>query len=1072
MRALSHEEIIVGHKIKDWDLKILNSKGLKTSSFIWDTLEIEILLDPCRYAYTLHTSHNTKDDTELTDRLFWSQLYRLSMHPEICEQLSDLLPASLNDILVKLREPYYETFFASSSNSGEQFFQELAETDTKIVDKLKELDSQQEEETALIIAPSNLWGIVAINAHVSISGDRDSIEWKSISRNKLIEFPLQDSFNQATLLRFIDMSMTPIVANIAQYLRINYFTDEVLGPYLVDSFPSSITCTDLNHLNTVNQGSSFSHIVFIGKELEGRFSQNSLPDLLTTSDFLEKKCWIPMRMAGANFMIITKEEQKLLGIEGLPDDVANAWVERQHGNKYKVCYNYDYEASISKLKDSNEGAKIDYLNWGTSRAIDSIQLVASHPGSKFNAAESRVGAISRYRSLYWVTQLKMLSAIADKESNSPLIYFVENEEELISVESHARTMGFNIPEADTLTRRMERIQHLRKGLLVVSSSMFWEVVSLKDDTRYIYVWDHLSVDKCRMMWNGKMPFGDEAASSDYSSDRFTSLMDATPKSCMMAAWPAMEFRYRTINANNPLSRLYVMDPYLDDFLDLSEVWNAEAFRPLLWSREETYAEDLSVASTFHKDDTDTVSKGKEVDERHTEVAMETIRKVFHFREWKDSQKDVLPAILSQGADYLISIPTGGGKSVLFQGPALYKSAFSNRLSIVISPLKALMEDQVVKLHSPEYGFYTNVDYINGDRSQGEVQQIYRKVKGGELALLYVTPERFRSRSFLDALKTRIEHDKGLEYFIFDEAHCISQWGQEFRPDYLNVMKWVLEVKENHPDTCVTMYSATVTKGIQEDIMKYLPTVKRLGQREEDYNPIRSHIGMSFINVNHDDKSRLNAIVKYICDNNIDREKSRMILFCRTRTQCEQTAVALEAKLTELGLVQGEDELSPIGFFHAGMDAEDRDETYKKFKDGEIFILDMGEPVKILDLAEDLVRLAGLEVGKDIEIKFTGIRPGEKLYEELLTASEGITATKNKKIFIAKPEEVNEEELMAQVEKLKQAAFMASPRDVIENYKIIVPNFSPNRDMIYNDKRNSDFDKANVPATPTKLHAIS
>ena len=142
------------------------------------------------------------------------------------------------------------------------------------------------------------------------------------------------------------------------------------------------------------------------------------------------------------------------------------------------------------------------------------------------------------------------------------------------------------------------------------------------------------------------------------------------------------------------------------------------------------------------------------------------------------------------------------------------------------------------------------------------------------------------------------------------------------------------------------------------------------------------------------------------------------------------------------------------------------------KGGEVFILDMGEPVKILDLAEDLVRLAGLEVGKDIEIKFTGIRPGEKLYEELLTASEGITATKNKKIFIAKPEEVNEEELMAQVEKLKQAAFMASPRDVIENYKIIVPNFSPNRDMIYNDKRNSDFDKANVPATPTKLHAIS
>ncbi len=142
------------------------------------------------------------------------------------------------------------------------------------------------------------------------------------------------------------------------------------------------------------------------------------------------------------------------------------------------------------------------------------------------------------------------------------------------------------------------------------------------------------------------------------------------------------------------------------------------------------------------------------------------------------------------------------------------------------------------------------------------------------------------------------------------------------------------------------------------------------------------------------------------------------------------------------------------------------------KGGEVFILDMGEPVKILDLAEDLIRLAGLEVGKDIEIKFTGIRLGEKLYEELLTASEGITATKNKKIFIAKPEEVNEEELMMQVNKLKEAAFRANPREVIEAYKVIVPTFSPNRDMIYNEKKKQPFEKDSTPAAGTKLRVVN
>ncbi len=121
------------------------------------------------------------------------------------------------------------------------------------------------------------------------------------------------------------------------------------------------------------------------------------------------------------------------------------------------------------------------------------------------------------------------------------------------------------------------------------------------------------------------------------------------------------------------------------------------------------------------------------------------------------------------------------------------------------------------------------------------------------------------------------------------------------------------------------------------------------------------------------------------------------------------------------------------------------------KGGEVFILDMGEPVRIVDLAEDLIRLAGLEVGRDIEIKFTGIRPGEKLYEELLTASEGITATRNSKIFIARPEEVDEQALMALVEKLEMAARVGKPRNIIRGFQEIVPSFAPNRDMIHNEK---------------------
>src|SRR5699024_9056470 len=89
------------------------------------------------------------------------------------------------------------------------------------------------------------------------------------------------------------------------------------------------------------------------------------------------------------------------------------------------------------------------------------------------------------------------------------------------------------------------------------------------------------------------------------------------------------------------------------------------------------------------------------------------------------------------------------------------------------------------------------------------------------------------------------------------------------------------------------------------------------------------------------------------------------------------------------------------------------------KGGEIFILDMGEPVKIVDLANNLIRLSGFEPGVDIKIEYTGLRPGEKLYEELLMSEEGLTKTANSKIFIGKPVEFDSKKVMYHLEMLKK-----------------------------------------------------
>jgi ATP-dependent DNA helicase, recQ family len=355
----------------------------------------------------------------------------------------------------------------------------------------------------------------------------------------------------------------------------------------------------------------------------------------------------------------------------------------------------------------------------------------------------------------------------------------------------------------------------------------------------------------------------------------------------------------------------------------------------LWNNEDDFNHSLNNSKEFFSDSSSICENDSDI-ERAMDVILATLIKTEKVPnpEWTDIQREILPQILSRQNNYLVSLPTGGGKSVLFQGPALYNSAYTNKLSIVVTPLKALMQDQVKELG--EKGFISNVDYLNGDRSYQEVKSIYRKINGGEIAILYVTPERFRSRAFLNALSTRMANDHGLGYMVFDEAHCISQWGMEFRPEYLNVIKKCKEFKDAYGnDMCISMFSATITDMIYDQINEVIP-VKRLGQENDKkiYNPIRSHIKMDFKEVFHDIPHRLKEIVDYIKQHNIKAQESRMLVFCKTRNQCEEISLILADELHKAGILSKELSTQAIGYFHAGMDGDDREETYTRFKDND------------------------------------------------------------------------------------------------------------------------------------------
>ena len=117
------------------------------------------------------------------------------------------------------------------------------------------------------------------------------------------------------------------------------------------------------------------------------------------------------------------------------------------------------------------------------------------------------------------------------------------------------------------------------------------------------------------------------------------------------------------------------------------------------------------------------------------------------------------------------------------------------------------------------------------------------------------------------------------------------------------------------------------------------------------------------------------------------------------------------------------------------------------KGGEIFVLDMGEPVRIDDLARNLIRLSGYTVGEDIEIEYTGLRPGEKLFEELLMNEEGLQQTANKMIYVGKPIEFDEDEFLQRLEKLYTYAY-----DETSQMKALVAKIVPTYHIREEDKK--------------------
>ncbi len=194
--------------------------------------------------------------------------------------------------------------------------------------------------------------------------------------------------------------------------------------------------------------------------------------------------------------------------------------------------------------------------------------------------------------------------------------------------------------------------------------------------------------------------------------------------------------------------------------------------------------------------------------QETQVSLEeSLKKYFGFDKFRGLQKDVIKTLLN-GNDVFVIMPTGGGKSLCYQLPALMQDG----TAIVVSPLIALMKNQVDAIRgvSDSDGV---AHVLNSSLSKTDVQRVMNDITSGECKLLYVAPESLTKEEYVEFLK-----EQKISFLAVDEAHCISEWGHDFRPEYRNLRKIIDRIGANIPIIGLT---ATATPKVQEDILKNL-----------------------------------------------------------------------------------------------------------------------------------------------------------------------------------------------------------------------------------------------------------
>ncbi len=276
---------------------------------------------------------------------------------------------------------------------------------------------------------------------------------------------------------------------------------------------------------------------------------------------------------------------------------------------------------------------------------------------------------------------------------------------------------------------------------------------------------------------------------------------------------------------------------------------------------------------------------------------DVLKRYFGYQNFRPMQKEIIMNVLNK-KDCLVLMPTGGGKSITFQIPAILQDG----TALVISPLIALMKDQVDGLKANG----VKAEFLNSSLTSAEITNIETKLLGGEIKILYISPEKLISQYFTNFLQTL-----KISLIAIDEAHCISRWGHDFRPEYTQLDF----LKRYYPQIPIIALTATADKITARDIIKQLRLV--------DVIPFISSFDRPNLSLNVlPGQKKIDKILDFIKTN----KNKAGIIYCLARKTTEEMASRLKA------------EGYSAEFYHAGMPAQRRNEVQTLFINDNIQII--------------------------------------------------------------------------------------------------------------------------------------